>query len=414
MSTEVSADWLEGVAPLRELDRGKLEVLAAEAEIETYPPRTLIFRRGERDGWTRYVLSGEVVLVEAPGESGRSVVGLGDAGVAEEPLGMGDTHTLNALARTEVRLIRLATARIEELLAAADQPPEYEVGELGGTDESEQLYTGLISDLLQDRLSLPSMPDIAVKVRSAVADSEVGAPEVARIIQADPAVAAKVLQVANSALYGGQNTVDSLNVAVVRLGLRNVREIVTAVTMREVFRCPNPLLNKRMVELWMHSTLVAATAAVLARRLGGFDSDRALLAGLVHDIGVVPMLAHAANYAGLANDPQRLESAIAAHRADVGSMILRRWNFSDEMIDVVLAAEQWSRDHDGPADYADLIVAAQLQCLAGSAESEGLPALAELPVFGRLGLDRLGAGSEEALLEEARGEIAEVQRLLMG
>src|SRR5690606_40020380 len=107
---------------------------------------------------------------------------------------------------------------------------------------------------------------------------------------------------------------DSLTAAIARLGLERVREIVLAVTMRQVFRSRSPLLNKRMVELWMRSTLVAAVAAVLGRRLTGFSSDRALLAGLVHDIGVVPMLANAYEYDELVRDPGLLEATIDAYR----------------------------------------------------------------------------------------------------
>lgn len=414
MSEEVSVDWLEGVSPLQGLDRERLAALVAEAEVERHEPRAVIFQRGDRDAWTRYVLSGEVVMATAPGEPVHSVVGLGDAGVAAEPIGMDDVHTCNALARTAVKLIRVPTARIRALLDEVSPATDYEVDEIGAADESDELYSALITDLLQDRLDLPTMPDVAVRVRSAVADERAGAPEVTRIIQADPAVAARVLQAANSALYRGERTVDSLNQAVVRLGLRNVRELVTAVTMREVFKSKNTLLNQRMLELWQHSALVAATSAVLARRLSGFDSDRALLAGLIHDIGVVPMLAHASDYPGLAGNPGALEQAIAAHRGDLGAMILRRWNFSDEMVDVALLAEEWSRESDGGADYADLVIAAQLECLGGGAPDSELPALETVPVYDRLGLASIASDTGETLLEEAHDEIGEIQALLMG
>ncbi|WP_018719352.1 HDOD domain-containing protein [Arhodomonas aquaeolei] len=416
MSEEVLVDWLEGVSPLQGLDRERLEALVAEAEVERHEPRSVIFQRGDRDAWTRYVLSGEVVLATGPGEPVHSVVGLGDAGVAAEPIGMDDVHTCNALARTAVKLIRVPTGRIRALLDEIGPGPasDYEVDEIGAADESDELYSALIADLLQDRLDLPTMPDVAVRVRSAIADERAGAPEVTRIIQADPAVAARVLQAANSALYRGERTVDSLNQAVVRLGLRNVRELVTAVTMREVFKSKNTLLNERMLELWQHSALVAATCAVMARRLSGFDSDRALLAGLIHDIGVVPMLAHASEYPGLSANPGALEQAIAAHRDDLGAMILRRWNFSDEMVDVALLAEEWSRESEGGADYADLVIAAQLECLGGGGPDSELPALETVPVYERLGLASIASDTGETLLEEAHDEIGEIQSLLMG
>lgn len=404
---------LETVVPLRELDDEGLHAVAAEAELLDLDGRSVIFRAGEEDDWLYYVLSGEVILVDAAGGQ-RSVVGMGDVAVAEEPLGLEDPYAVNALARTEVRLIRLPRSRVLARLES-QRLPEYEVGAVAGDGgDADALFAGLVQDLMEDRLELPSMPDIAVRVRQAVSDESSNATTVTKIIQADPVVAARVLQAANSALYGGQRSVDSLNQAVVRLGLRNVRELVTAVTMREVFKTRHPLLNRRMVELWMHSTLVAAVAAVLARRVGGFDPDRALLAGLVHDIGVVPLIGHAGDYPELADDPGRLEETIARYRADVGSMILRRWNFPDEMIAVTLDAEHWQREGGGQADYADLIIAAQLQTYAGTADADRYPDLDSLPVASRLGLAGAGVSQREPILDEAREEIAEVQKLLIG
>lgn len=413
MTNAVSPQLLETVIPLRELDDDGLRALAAEAELVDLDGRSVIFRAGDDADWLYYVLSGEVLLVDADGGQ-RSVVGMGDVAVAEEPLGLEGPYAVNALARTEVRLIRLARSRVLDQLEA-QRLPGYEVGAMGGdSDGAGALFAGLVEDLMEDRLELPSMPDIALRVRQAVSDENSNAATVTKTIQADPVVAARVLQAANSALYGGQRSVDSLNQAVVRLGLRNVRELVTAVTMREVFKTRHPLLNRRMVELWMHSTLVASVAAVLARRIGGFDADRALLAGLVHDIGVVPLIGHAGDYAGLADDPARLEETIAGYRADIGSMILRRWNFPDDMIAVVLDAEHWERAGDGKADYADLVIAAQLQTYAGTADAGRYPDLDSLPVATRLGLAGAGITQREPILEEAREEIAEVQKLLIG
>lgn len=411
----VTPEMLEGVDPLRELDEEALAALASEATIEEYPPKALVFRRGDADEWTRYVLSGEVLLVDDKANVEGSVIGMGDAGVASRPLGYESRHAANGLTRSEVKIIRLPRRRIQEMLEA-HRLPEYDVAQVGdnGGNDADQLFSGLIADLMNDRLELPSMPDIALRVREAVNDPDAGAAMVAKIVQADPVVAAQLMKAANSALYGGQKSADSLNAAIVRLGLKNVRELVMAVTMRQVFKTRHPLLNKRMVELWMHSTLIAAIAAVMARKLNGFDPDRALLAGLVHDIGVVPILAHAGDYQELARSPEQLEEVITTYRGDVGSMILRRWNFPEEMIAAVLDAENWHRDHDGPADYADLVVSAQLQSYAGTAEAASYPDLDSLPIYSRLGLGDVGISESEPILEEAREEIAEVQRFLMG
>ena len=410
--TSIPSELLESLNPLRELSSDALNELAGEAEYEDFPPKTVIFRKGAEDPWTRYVVSGAVVLVDQPG-SERTVVGTGNQGIAADPLGWDAPHKENALSRTDVRLIRLPTTRIRELLDAT-RPPDYDVDEVGdqGDDAGGQLFYQLFQDLMEDKLDLPSMPDIAVRVRRAISDEDAGAPDVAKILQTDPVVAAQVMKAANSATFAGQHPVDSLAPAIVRLGLKTTREVVMAVTMRDVFKARNPMLNKRMVELWMHSTLVAAIATVLARKLKGFAPDRALLAGLVHDIGVVPMLANAAEYRELTRDPKLLEATISEYRGQVGTMILRRWNFPEDLVEVPLEAEQWHREGEG--GYADLVVIAQLQSFAGTADASQYPALTEVPAFERLGLAEVGLSDENSLLDEAREEIAEAQRLLIG
>lgn len=406
----ISTSVLEDLVPLRELSPEALVSLAQEAEIEDFPARSVIFRKGTQDEWTRYLLSGSVLLAERP-DGEHTLIGMGDAGVVNQPLGFTQPHAATAIARTDCRMIRFRTARIQELLQSS-RLPEIEVAEVDAEqgEAGNRLFFQLVQDLMEEKLELPSMPDIAVRVRQAVSDPDTGAPEVAKIIQADPVVAAQVMKAANSSLFAGTRPADSLTAAIIRLGLKNTREVVMAVTMRQVFKSANPLLNKRMVELWMHSTLVAAIAAVLARKLRGFSPDRALLAGLVHDIGIVPMLAHAHNYEELARDPGMLEATIQEHRGQVGGMILRRWNFPDDMVTVPLEAECWQREHAESGDYADLIIVAQLHAAGGMG---GLPAPTDVPAFGKLGLDQM-VNDGLSVLDEAREEVAEVQRLLLG
>jgi HD-like signal output (HDOD) protein len=409
----ISPSLLEDLVPLRELTPEALQTLALEAEYEDFAARSVIFRKGSRDEFTRYLVSGMLVLAEHAEGGEATLVGMGDAAVATQPLGYEQPHAATAVARTDCRFLRIPTARLNELLESV-RLPAYDVAEVQPEqgEAGTRLFYQLFQDLMEDKLALPSMPDVAVRVRQAITERDAGAGEIAKIIQNDPVVAARLMQAANSPLFGGQRPVDSLSAAIVRLGIKNTREVVTAVTMREVFKTRNPLLNKRMVELWMHSSMVAAITAVLARKLPGFTADRALLAGLVHDIGVVPLLAHAGNYEELARDPGLLEATISEYRGQVGAMILRRWNFPEDMIAVALEAENWGRTHDGDGDYADLIIVAQLK---SALESGGrLPAPTQVPAYGKLNLAALFGADGMTVLDEAREEIAEVQRFLIG
>jgi len=399
--------------PLQYLPAEALARLADEAQIEEHPPGTVIFRRGEHDPWTRYVLSGEVQLsASEPGHAKRSLVGVGDQGAVGEPLGWHQPPSYAAISHSEVRLIPLPKRSIEQYLAAA-RPAEPVVETVDPDRESVgvRLFHALFQDLQNGTLALPTVPDIALRVRRAVNEDEVSPAGLARIVQIDPAVATRVVQAANSALYGrGGSRVDTLTAAIQRLGLERTREIVTAVTLREVFSSRHPLLNRRMNGLWRRSTLVAASAAVLARTLPGFLPDRALLAGLIHDIGAVPMVGHAYRYPELADDDSLLEATIDAYSAPVGELILRRWHFPDDLVQIPARTATWERSQDGDGDYADLVSVALHQVDRDPAQ----PPLSSLPAAIALGLERVGSDRIRSVLDEARGEVADIQGVLLG
>lgn len=414
-STGIESELLEGLSLFKDLDEDNLESAASECEIHELPPKSLVFKKGSRDEWTQFVLSGHVVLIQEDG-SHESLIGMGNAGIVDSPLGWEQPHEINAFTHTDVKLIRIKTDRLKELIENS-RPPELDVAEVDEDTAgvSTQIYFQLFNDLMNDKLKLPSMPDIAIRVREAVSDVKAGAQEVAKIIQSDPVVAARIIQAANSAMYAGQRQVDSVSAAVVRLGLTTTRELVMAVTLRDVFKSKSPLLNKRMVETWMHSTMVAAIASVLSKRIRGFLPDRALLAGLIHDIGVVPMLAHAEKYPELIEDPLLLAKTIEEHKGQIGSMIMRKWNFPDDLADVPANCDEWMREHDEKGDYCDLIIVSQLHSINSVGIKGDYPSIDQVPAIHRL--DFKNPSDEVApseILNEAREDIASVQKMLIG
>jgi HD-like signal output (HDOD) protein len=161
--------------------------------------------------------------------------------------------------------------------------------------------------------------------------------------------------------------------------------------------------------------MVASIASVLSKRIRGYLPDRALLAGLTHDIGVVPMLAHAEKYPDLIKDPNLLEQTLTTHKGQIGTMICRKWNFPDDLIEVPSNADDWLREQPGTADYADLIIISQLHSLQNSHTSGDYPSFAETPAFRRMRfLNPEDQMSPSNILNEARDEIASVQKMLIG
>jgi HD-like signal output (HDOD) protein len=217
------------------------------------------------------------------------------------------------------------------------------------------------------------------------------------------------MQAANSSLYCAGKPVGDLKTAVVRLGIGLTRSLAASFALRHTFRVTSPAIERRMRALWEHSVDVSAISYVLARKLGGFDPERALLAGLIHDIGVIPILSYVER-AGLNPPPDTLEEAIRKLRVMVAVLVAKHWRLDDELITVIAEGEDWLRDPANAPDLCDVVLLAQRIHYAKAAPNEFLPPLEALPAYGKLGriLDT------RRIIEDAEQEIASVKAWLNG
>jgi len=142
--------------------------------------------------------------------------------------------------------------------------------------------------------------------------------------------------------------------------------------------------------------------------------DRAMLAGLLHDIGVLPVLVYADQYPHIESCLPKLHEIIQQLRAALGEKILRQWQLGEDLYIVPAAAEDWQRDHPGPADYGDLVQVAQLHSYYGIGHVDQLPPLAQVPAFNKLSLAIMGPHAGLEVLEQARAEINATIRMLNG
>ncbi|MEJ2590878.1 MAG: HDOD domain-containing protein, partial [Candidatus Thiodiazotropha sp.] len=172
---------------------------------------------------------------------------------------------------------------------------------------------------------------------------------------------------ANSPLYRGLNTIISIKPAITRIGFQRVKNAVYAVSMKEVFRTSVKEIEKRMDNLWAHSVKVGAQAAILAKSQPGLDADVALVAGLVHDIGHIPLLIKACKYESLINKPELLDKILQKLHTQLGGSILKLWKFDNAVISAAAEHENLSRDPgDAPADYVDVVQVANILAHEGS------------------------------------------------
>jgi HD-like signal output (HDOD) protein len=195
------------------------------------------------------------------------------------------------------------------------------------------LVTRLESSLSSGTLELPSLPEVALKIRRALADDNVSVSEIARLLGADPALAARILRVANSAMfYRGTRPITSLSAAVSQLGYKMVRNVALSFAAQQVFiGYGSRSLRELVSEIWQHSVHTAVLAHMLARTRTRLNSDEAFLAGLLHEIGKLYIVMRAKDAAaGLAHDPA-FKAVLSAWHPRLGRAVLEAWELSAEL-----------------------------------------------------------------------------------
>ncbi|MBT4522477.1 MAG: HDOD domain-containing protein [Halieaceae bacterium] len=253
--------------------------------------------------------------------------------------------------------------------------------------ESEQLFDEIVSDLEAGNLILPTLPDVALKVREVVDDVEASAADLANIIITDPALSAQLIRAVNSPLYRGRNPIENVQMAVSRLGRKLVKSLVNTLVMKQLFQPSSRLLQIHLQQLWEYSTEIAAASRVLAATQSNLNSEDAMLAGLVHKIGALPILMKAEKLPDLLSDVPTLHNLIDNLHPTVGRAILKAWEFPDAMLATVMGHQDLNRDS---ADGPDLVDVIQVSIIQNGATPDALlrdASLQDVPAFRKLGLD---------------------------
>jgi HD-like signal output (HDOD) protein len=259
---------------------------------------------------------------------------------------------------------------------------------------------------------LPSLPDLALKIGQAIDDPKNDNEHIARLIQLDPSLTARMLSVVNSAAFGGLSKITSISQATARLGRHKVRSLVYSCLLKGIFEVSSPVMKQRAEALWQHSVSVAALAFVLGRASPGIDAEQALLAGLIHDIGAVAIIGGVNQFPALTRRELVLDYIIASMRTELGLRTLRQWRLYSEFRDVIRDARNWRRVGSAIPENPDVVILAQLHAMIGTPEQSRLPRIDTVPAFSKLAHGELTPRHSLSVLEEAEGDVREMRALI--
>ncbi len=256
------------------------------------------------------------------------------------------------------------------------------------------------------------MPDVAARIHGAMASSNWSISTIAAIIKGDPGTTTYLLQLANSAMYAGVTPVREVERAISRIGMDSTRSLVMAHALRSKFVTRSQMLSELMRQTWKTSARLAALSAVLARQCSRMSPERALLAGLLQNIGVLPILNVLNQYQDQLTDSAQVLGVVDRYASQVGQVLLKHWDFESDMVEVARSRGDWLRDSRSAPDLADLVLLARLHDEIVEGKAYGLPRIDELPAFAKFPIGGVLPDSSLELLHAEQESVNDVMRAL--
>ena len=407
-SSHPDTGLLQRIRSLQQFDQSQLAQLAQKLPVETAAANQCLIELGCAENYSFYLLEGNLLATAQNGDETR----FGASSDGEMfPIAQIRPSMYRVIAVEPVKYIRIYSDQLTEFAQHMQGEDELmmDVVEIEQSDEENALTIQLFQDLISGSLKLPSLPNVAQRIQQAFADDNVNAEMVCTIIQSDPAITAKLIMIANSALYKGQAGIESLQQAVVRLGLETTRKQVMTYAVKELFQGKTPEMKKHMQQLWKHSRHVACLCRLLANHVNGFDLEQAQLAGLIHDLGEVAILQYAQQNDELLDNVDTLMHVVKKLRPQITGMVLNQWNFGTEFVTVGEECEDWFRNPQDEPDLCDLVLIAQYHAMIGTEEMKNLPPAPTLPAFAKLGMGDLDVKQIVEFLSRSRAEIQAIE-----
>jgi len=273
------------------------------------------------------------------------------------------------------------------------------------------IYSDIYRRLAGDEALFPALPETAVKLQGIMEQPRCEIRLVAKIVQVDAGLAAFLMQCANSLRYFTRVAPQDLDCAIRRIGLKETGNFAVSYFCRSTFQGNSSRVKALLRNAYADAVRVASLSSLLAAK-SGFPQGKAMLAGLLQDIGVPPTLnCIAQTRPQLLDDPDHLQQAIDHLCPLVSTMILQKWRFDDELLEVARSRKDWYRDK-GAADLADLVLVARLHAAIGTPDFGKCPPLIKLPAMAKLDLGELTPDNSLQMVADSHDQIEEIRSLL--
>jgi HD-like signal output (HDOD) protein len=278
--------------------------------------------------------------------------------------------------------------------------------------DAAALDKDLASIRLSTEVTLPGVPQIVTRVQQMLSDPEVGIPQLIPVINYEPILVGRVLQMANSAaLNPTRKPVTDVRSGITRVGFDLLRSATLAYAMRQLSQAHSVKdIRPHLEALWERSAWTAAVSYVIARKFTRVNRDVAFLGGLMHGVGKLFVLTRAAHYPFVLRDRSKYAGILRKWHAQFARVILNGWRINAEVIDAVVQYENLNREVVGDEPDLTDILATSYLVVGHTGRMQDLSMTVEkIAAFSRLRLDIMAV---EETLEQSREEIEDLRLAL--
>jgi len=219
-------------------------------------------------------------------------------------------------------------------------------------------------------ISLPSLPDVVMKIRKLLSSEDCDFGRVSQAVSVDPVLVSRLFVFANSAFYNRANVkIETLDGAIGRLGFEVVRSTAMSLAMKQLYSSEKHKKSAQYQKaVWARGMKLSSMAFAIAALDTRLNPETAFLCGLMHEVGNLYILTKAEEFPELLGDSESLKAVMKEWNPQISKSIVESWGFPDEVVESTDPVSYASHDIDTPANLVDVMVTAKLM-LGGSEEN---------------------------------------------
>lgn len=231
------------------------------------------------------------------------------------------------------------------------------------TDNNDEFrFVSLLAlELENGDISLPSLPDVVIKIRRLLEDKNSDFEQISRAVSMDPALVSKLFIYANSALYNRANIkIEDLDTAISRLGIEVVRNTAMSMAMQQLYSADkHSHAEKYLRTVWARGMKLSSMAFAVSRATATTNDENAFLCGLLNEVGKLYIVTKAREFPELLGNRESFDAVLEKWNSQISKSIIESWGFPDEIVESACPESFLNEDPNSPAEYVDVVYLAR-------------------------------------------------------